>query len=142
MSGDERPSGPPPSRGRRRRPDARRDRYAPDELTGEVVVPTDMFGLAVESPGVAQQPLAPWMTGEHQAISLDEPPPYLDEARAQPGSAPTQPDHDRAYPGGAPGYPDADRAYPGSAPTYPDARRLRPARRPVASPPVARPGPP
>jgi hypothetical protein len=46
--------------------------YRPDDLTGEMPVPADMFGVAAESPGVASQPLAPWMTGEHQAISLDE----------------------------------------------------------------------
>jgi putative peptidoglycan lipid II flippase len=46
--------------------------YRPDDLTGEMPVPADMFGVAAESPGIASQPLAPWMTGEHQAISLDE----------------------------------------------------------------------
>jgi putative peptidoglycan lipid II flippase len=52
--------------------DPDRSRYAPEETTGELPIPADVFGVAAESPGVAQQPLAPWMTGEHQAISLDE----------------------------------------------------------------------
>jgi putative peptidoglycan lipid II flippase len=52
--------------------------YRPDELTGEMPVPADMFGRAAESPGMAGQPLAPWMTGEHQAISLDEAPMPVD----------------------------------------------------------------
>ena len=133
MSGDEERPGPPP-RGPRRRPDPRRDRYAPDELTGEVAVPIDMFGLAAESPGVAQQPLAPWMTGEQQAISLEAPPPSFDEARtdadeppARPARrratrarAPGDPPEARAHPRGAPAYPDQDRADTDSAPTYPD----------------------
>ncbi|HET6949990.1 MAG TPA: murein biosynthesis integral membrane protein MurJ [Acidimicrobiales bacterium] len=45
--------------------------YEPEAPTVELAVQHDVFGLAVESPGVAQQPLAPWMTGEHQAIDLD-----------------------------------------------------------------------
>jgi putative peptidoglycan lipid II flippase len=47
--------------------------YAPDTLTGELPIAADMFGLAAD-PGVAQQPLAPWMTGEHKAIQVEEPP--------------------------------------------------------------------
>jgi putative peptidoglycan lipid II flippase len=46
--------------------------YRPDDLTGELPVAADMFGLAAD-PGIAHQPLAPWMTGEHQAIRVDEP---------------------------------------------------------------------
>ena len=47
--------------------------YEPDAPTSELVVHhQDVFGLAAESPGVANQPLAPWMTGEHQAIVIDE----------------------------------------------------------------------
>jgi len=49
-------------------------RFAPEDLTGELPIAADMFGLAPESPGISQQPLAPWMTGEHQAVSLDAPP--------------------------------------------------------------------
>ncbi len=47
-------------------------RYRPDDLTGELPVPADMFGLAADSPGLANQPPAPWMTGEHLALNLDE----------------------------------------------------------------------
>jgi putative peptidoglycan lipid II flippase len=47
--------------------------YQPDAPT-EILAPVDVFGLAAESPGVAGQPLAPWMTGEHQAIVVEEPP--------------------------------------------------------------------
>jgi putative peptidoglycan lipid II flippase len=46
--------------------------YEPDAATTELVAHHDVFGLAAESPGVAHQPLAPWMTGEHQAIVVDE----------------------------------------------------------------------
>jgi putative peptidoglycan lipid II flippase len=47
--------------------------YEPEAPTAELVVHHhDVFGLAAESPGVANQPLAPWMTGEHQAIVIDE----------------------------------------------------------------------
>ena len=44
-------------------------RWSPDDRTGELPVTVDMLGVAPESPGIAQQPLAPWMTGEHQAIT-------------------------------------------------------------------------
>ena len=37
-------------------------RFAPDDLTGELPIAADAFGVAPESPGVAQQPLAPWMS--------------------------------------------------------------------------------
>ena len=47
--------------------------YQPDAPT-EILAPVDVFGLAAESPGVAGQPLAPWMTGEHQAIVVEEAP--------------------------------------------------------------------
>jgi putative peptidoglycan lipid II flippase len=134
VSGDEHRPGPP-SRGPRRRPDPHRDRYAPDERTGEVAVPIDMFGMAVESPGVAQQPLAPWMTGEHQAISLDEPPPYLDESRPDAAGTDAYPARRRAVRARSPGDEASayrDRAYPGGAPAYPGERRRRPVPRPGA----------
>src|SRR5690606_12827223 len=38
--------------------------YGPDDRTGEIPAVADLLGVAPESPGVAQQPLAPWMTGE------------------------------------------------------------------------------
>jgi putative peptidoglycan lipid II flippase len=107
---------------RRRDPDRwrdrGRDRYAPDALTGELALPADMFGLPVESPGVAQQPLAPWMTGEHQAIGLDEPPPYLDEARPDGDDIPPAPvlhPGTPPPPGPAPPLPTAPTGPPPSA---------------------------
>jgi putative peptidoglycan lipid II flippase len=45
------------------------DRWRPDDRTGELPVTVDLLGVAPESPGIAQQPLAPWMTGEHQAVT-------------------------------------------------------------------------
>ncbi|HEY7068561.1 MAG TPA: murein biosynthesis integral membrane protein MurJ [Acidimicrobiales bacterium] len=66
------PRGSAPEYGAGNRERARRF-YEPDAPTGELVVHhQDVFGLAAESPGVAGQPLAPWMTGEHQAIVIDE----------------------------------------------------------------------
>jgi putative peptidoglycan lipid II flippase len=56
--------------------------YDSDEPTVELAVHSDVFGLAAESPGVAQQPLAPWMTGEHRAIEVDLDD-RLDEASAE-----------------------------------------------------------
>jgi putative peptidoglycan lipid II flippase len=58
-------------RPRRLPPDLPRVDYEPEAATIELAVHQDVFGLAVESPGVSQQPLAPWMTGEHQAIDVD-----------------------------------------------------------------------
>jgi peptidoglycan biosynthesis protein MviN/MurJ (putative lipid II flippase) len=66
------PRAPAPDYGAGNRERARRF-YEPDAPTSELVVHhQDVFGLAAESPGVAGQPLAPWMTGEHQAIVIDE----------------------------------------------------------------------
>ncbi len=45
--------------------------YEPEAPTIEVPLADDMFGLAAESPGVANQPLAPWMTGEQPRVELD-----------------------------------------------------------------------
>ncbi len=142
------PTGGPPA-GRRR------TRYEPDDRTGEVVVPIDMFGLAVESPGVAQQPLAPWMTGEHQAISLDEPPPYLDEARPDLDEPPGPTRRVRAYRDGSPPHGDDARSVPPPAPPFPAPIRPPPgpgvapppppptrAPWPAAPPPAGGPGPP
>jgi putative peptidoglycan lipid II flippase len=56
--------------------------YDSDEPTVELAVHSDVFGLAAESPGVVQQPLAPWMTGEHRAIEVDLDD-RLDEASAE-----------------------------------------------------------
>src|SRR5262245_50138198 len=72
---------PPPRRRRDRarawppaprpRPDLDEVDYRPDAPT-EILSPHNVFGSVVESPGVAHQPLAPWMTGEHQAIVIDD----------------------------------------------------------------------
>src|SRR5262245_11404399 len=70
--GGRRPRHAAPEYGAANRERARRF-YEPDAPTTELVVHHhDVFGLAAESPGVANQPLAPWMTGEHQAIVIDE----------------------------------------------------------------------
>jgi putative peptidoglycan lipid II flippase len=63
----------PARRGRRPERDLADVDYQPDAAT-EILAPVDVFGLAAESPGVAGQPLAPWMTGEHQAIVVEEAP--------------------------------------------------------------------
>jgi len=130
--------------------------YRPDDLTGEMPVPADMFGLAAESPGVANQPLAPWMTGEHRAVGLDEaampvdgmapvvvPEPPLVDDRAAPGPPPAPPATPPYDPTGWP--PPA----PVSAPSQlepeawpwpePDAE---PAVPPPGPPPAGRPAPP
>lgn len=115
-------------------------RYAPEELTGEIPIVADVFGT-VESPGVAQQPLAPWMTGEHQAIRVDQAPPT---ARAPapppaPPAAPAPPPPADPSPTAAP-YPP-----PRHAPYPPPAERTRPesgARAdPLAPPEPPHPGP-
>ena len=65
-------TGPVPGRrARRPLPDLAEVDYRPDAAT-EILVPHDVFGSVAESPGVANQPLAPWMTGEHQAIVIDD----------------------------------------------------------------------
>jgi putative peptidoglycan lipid II flippase len=58
------------------------DPHDPEAPTVELAVHSDVFGLAAESPGVVQQPLAPWMTGEHRAIEVDLDD-RLDEASAE-----------------------------------------------------------
>jgi putative peptidoglycan lipid II flippase len=40
--------------------------YEPEAPTVELPVVDDVFGLAAESPGAANQPPAPWLTGEHR----------------------------------------------------------------------------
>jgi putative peptidoglycan lipid II flippase len=124
--------------------------YRPDELTGEMPVPADMFGLAAESPGVASQPLAPWMTGEHRAISLDEaampvdgmaspvpvlpePPIVDDRATAPPPAPPVAPPPARP-PAGPAGWPP-----PAPAPSPPEAW---PPPEPGVAPEGVPPGPP
>lgn len=102
-----------------------RRRYSPDDLTGELPLSADMFGLAPESPGVAQQPLAPWMTGEHQAIRLDEPSP-APQAPPAPGHPPGEPaappyPPPTGWPPEVPGAPAETGAEPPAEPPAPTA---------------------
>ncbi len=79
-------------------------RFAPEDMTGELPIAADAFGVAPESPGVAQQPLAPWMTGEHQAVSLDAPP-WADKSAT--GAPPRPPAPGRSvFPPGTPAPPE------------------------------------
>ncbi len=45
--------------------------YEPEAATVELPVVDDVFGLTAESPGVANQPLAPWLTGEHARVDVE-----------------------------------------------------------------------
>jgi putative peptidoglycan lipid II flippase len=45
--------------------------YEPEAPTVELPVVDDVFGLAAESPGVANQPPAPWLTGEHPRSDVE-----------------------------------------------------------------------
>jgi putative peptidoglycan lipid II flippase len=45
--------------------------YEPEAATIELPIVDDVFGLTAESPGVANQPLAPWLTGEHPSVSAE-----------------------------------------------------------------------
>jgi hypothetical protein len=73
---------PPPSK-----PIAAPGWYEPEAPTIEVPLVDDMFGLAAESPGVANQPPAPWMTGEHRRVEPGSPGPGRGTA-VQPVPAP------------------------------------------------------
>ena len=110
-----RPTGPGPASSPAAATPARPARFAagpgarptrPRTTTGPTPRPRswsthDVFGSVAESPGVANQPLAPWMTGEHQAIVIDAevamptdtlapPPPAAPAARAaDPARRPT-----------------------------------------------------
>ncbi|MFO7280394.1 MAG: murein biosynthesis integral membrane protein MurJ [Thermoanaerobacterales bacterium] len=81
-------------------------RWSPEEVTGELPLPADMFGLAPESPGLAQQPPGPWMTGEHRAVHVEEPwaTERDDPGGGEPGAAGARPPADRPDPwaGGSP----------------------------------------
>jgi putative peptidoglycan lipid II flippase len=48
--------------------------YEPDAATIELPVVDDVFGLTAESPGVANQPPAPWLTGEHPRFDVEPEP--------------------------------------------------------------------
>jgi putative peptidoglycan lipid II flippase len=64
--------------GRTRRPPAAPEPapgwYEPEAPTIELPVVDDVFGLAAESPGVANQPPAPWLTGEHARVDVEPEP--------------------------------------------------------------------
>jgi putative peptidoglycan lipid II flippase len=45
--------------------------YEPEAATIELPVVDDVFGLTAESPGVANQPLAPWLTGDHRRVDVE-----------------------------------------------------------------------
>jgi putative peptidoglycan lipid II flippase len=66
--------------GRARRPKAAPEAtpapgwYEPDAATIELPVVDDVFGLTAESPGVANQPPAPWLTGEHPRFDVEPEP--------------------------------------------------------------------
>jgi putative peptidoglycan lipid II flippase len=63
--------------GRVRRPPAAPDPapvpgwYEPEAATMELPVVDDVFGLTAESPGVANQPPARWLTGEHARVDVE-----------------------------------------------------------------------
>jgi putative peptidoglycan lipid II flippase len=128
--------------------------YRPDDLTGEMPVPADMLGLAGESPGVAGQPLAPWMTGEHQAITLDEaampvdgmappvpPVPPAPPIAEPPGAPPPFADARAAPPGGPTAWPPPAPA-PGPEAWPPPEPELAPEGAPPGPPPTGRAAPP
>jgi putative peptidoglycan lipid II flippase len=80
--------------------------YEPEAATIEFPVVDDVFGLTAESPGVANQPPAPWLTGEHARVDVE-------------------PEPDPTGPGVAPSAPVGPGA-PGAAPTadaVPEAER-------------------
>ena len=45
--------------------------YEPEAPTIELPVVDDVFGLAAESPGAANQPPAPWLTGERRRVDVE-----------------------------------------------------------------------
>jgi putative peptidoglycan lipid II flippase len=60
--------------------------YEPEAATSEIPVVDDVFGLTAESPGVANQPPAPWLTGEHARVEVEPEP-----GATGPGVAPAAP---------------------------------------------------
>jgi putative peptidoglycan lipid II flippase len=70
--------------------------YEPEAPTVELPVVDDVFGLAAESPGVANQPPAPWLTGEHRRVDVEPgrgpaPSAVVPEAPERPGAPATPP---------------------------------------------------
>jgi putative peptidoglycan lipid II flippase len=45
--------------------------YEPEAATFELPIVDDVFGLTAESPGVANQPPGPWLTGEHRRLDVE-----------------------------------------------------------------------
>jgi putative peptidoglycan lipid II flippase len=80
--------------------------YEPEAATIELPVIDDVFGLTAESPGVANQPLAPWLTGEHRRVDVE--PSREPAAAAVVPEAPERP--------GAPATPPAAEAEPRAEP--------------------------
>jgi putative peptidoglycan lipid II flippase len=80
--------------------------YEPEAATIELPVVDDVFGLTAESPGVANQPPVPWLTGEHARVDV-EPEPEATGAGVAP-DAPVGPGAPGAPPTADVG-PDADR---------------------------------
>ena len=58
--------------------------YEPEAATIELPVVDDVFGLTAESPGVANQPPAPWLTGDRAQVDV-EPEPEATGPCAAPG---------------------------------------------------------
>ncbi len=70
--------------------------YEPEAPTVELPVVDDVFGLAAESPGAANQPPAPWLTGEHRRTEEEPGRPragatVVPEAPERPVAPPTPP---------------------------------------------------
>jgi putative peptidoglycan lipid II flippase len=70
--------------------------YEPEAATIELPVVDDVFGLTAESPGVANQPPAPWLTGEHRRVDVQPGPgaagaAVVPEAPERPGAPATPP---------------------------------------------------
>ncbi|MGH9193354.1 MAG: lipid II flippase MurJ, partial [Acidimicrobiales bacterium] len=79
--------------------------YEPEAATSELPVVDDVFGLTAESPGVANLPLAPWLTGERARVDVaPEPAAPTEVAPETPGGL-----GDRAIPPAGGADPDAAR---------------------------------
>jgi putative peptidoglycan lipid II flippase len=58
--------------------------YAPEAATIERPIVDDVFGLTTDSPGAANQPPAPWLTGERRRIDVEPEPAAAAEAEPVP----------------------------------------------------------
>jgi putative peptidoglycan lipid II flippase len=82
-----------------------------EELPGEQP-PADILGMTAESPGLAGQPVAPWMTGEQQALRMPvDGPPATD---VPPPPAPPPPGDGRPDPS-PPAWPGPAEPRPGAS---------------------------